>query len=103
MFLFNHIKSDDQALRLLFLAILAGLVVLAGGLWWVQVVNGREYQSRLEAQSFRSVRVGAPRGRILDRNSVELANNRPSYDVSFYLEEMRKPINAEFDARVKFA
>jgi len=103
MIFFNHIKSDDQALRLLSVGILAGLLVLAGGLWWVQVVNGREYQSRLEAQSFRSVRVGAPRGRILDRNGVELANNRPSYDVSFYLEEMRKPINDEYDRRVKFA
>ena len=30
MLLFNHIKSDDQALRLLFIAILAGLFVLAG-------------------------------------------------------------------------
>src|SRR5882672_490450 len=103
MFPFNPIKGDDQALRLMFVGILAGLLILAGGLWWVQVVNGREYQSRLEAQSFRSVRVGAPRGRILDRNGVELANNRPSYDVNFYLEEMRKPINEEYDRRVKFA
>ena len=103
MLLFNHIKGDDRALRILFFAVIAGLVVLAGGLWWVQVVNGREYQSRFESQSFRSVRVAAPRGRILDRNGIELANNRPSYDVSFYLEEMRKPINAEFDARVKFS
>lgn len=103
MLLFDQIKRDEPALRLLFIAILTGLAVLAGGLWWVQVVNGREYQTRLESQSFRSVRVAAPRGRILDRNGVELANNRPSYDVSFYLEEMRKPFNAEFDARLKFA
>lgn len=103
MFVFNHMKGDDQALRLLFIGILAGLVVLAAGLWWVQVVNGREYQSRLEAQSFRSVRVGAPRGRILDRNDVELANNRPSYDVNFYLEEMRSSFSAEYLRRYRFA
>ena len=101
MFLFNQIKRDDPALRLLFFAILAGLALLAGGLWWVQVVNGRKYQTALESQSFRSVRVSAPRGRILDRNGIELANNRPSYDVSFYLEEMRKAFTVEYKSRVQ--
>lgn len=103
MIFFNQIKRDDPALRLLFFAILAGLALLAGGLWWVQVVNGSKYQTALESQSFRSVRVSAPRGRILDRNGIELANNRPSYDVSFYLEEMRKAFSVEYKSRNQVA
>lgn len=103
MLLFNQIKRDDPALRLVFFAILAGFALLAGGLWWVQVVNGRKYQTALESQSFRSVRVSAPRGRILDRNGIELANNRPSYDVSFYLEEMRKAFSVEYKSRNQVA
>lgn len=103
MLLFNQMKRDDPALRLLFIGILAGLALLAGGLWWVQVVNGRKYQTALESQSFRSVRVAAPRGRILDRNGIELANNRPSYDVTLYLEEMRKAFNVEYKSRAQAA
>jgi penicillin-binding protein 2 len=79
--------------------ILAGLVLLLGGLWWVQVVCGREYQTHLETQSFRSIRTPAPRGKILDRNGIALADNRPRYDVSLYLEDMRKPFDAEFSQR----
>ncbi|MEY4387688.1 MAG: hypothetical protein RLY20_2971 [Verrucomicrobiota bacterium] len=102
MFIFNQLKRDDPALRLVSVVLLAGLVILFAGLWWVQVVCGREYQSHLETQSFRSVRVPAPRGKILDRNGVALADNRPRYDVCLYLEEMRKAFAADFDARFKY-
>jgi penicillin-binding protein 2 len=100
---FNPLQRDDPALRVVSLWVVAGLATLLAGLWWVQVVHGGEYQSRFESQSYRTVRVAAPRGRILDRNGTELANNRPSYDVNLYLEEMRKPMDAEFDTRVKAA
>lgn len=101
MLIFNQLKRDDPALRLVSLMVLAGLGILFAGLWWVQVVRGRDYQSHLETQSFRSIRVPAPRGKILDRNGVALADNRPRYDVCLYLEDMRKAFDAEFDARVK--
>ena len=101
MFIFNQLKRDDPALRLVSVIVLGGLVILLAGLWWVQVVCGREYQSHLETQSFRSVRVPAPRGKILDRNGVALADNRPRYDVCLYLEDMRKSFAAEYDARYK--
>ena len=47
---------------------LGGLGVLLAGLWWVQVVSARDYQANLETQSFRTVRIPAVRGKILDRN-----------------------------------
>jgi penicillin-binding protein 2 len=60
----------------------------------VQVVCSREYQSHLETQQLRSVRSPAPRGRILDRNGAVLAENRPRYNVSLYLEELRRSFDA---------
>jgi len=73
MLVFDQLKRDDPALRLVSLFILGGLLLLLGGLWWVQVVCARDYQSHLETQQLRSVRSPAPRGRILDRNGAVLA------------------------------
>jgi penicillin-binding protein 2 len=76
--------------------LLTGLVMLAcfGGLivrlWNLQVAQGTEYQRRLAKQSLRSVRLPGIRGRIFDRRGVALADNRPSYCVSLYLEEFRQ-------------
>src|SRR6516165_9363705 len=70
--------------------------VLLAGLWWVQVVSARDYQESLETQSFRTVRIPAVRGSILDCNHNVLAENRPTYNVSLYLEELRQPFDAAY-------
>jgi penicillin-binding protein 2 len=89
MIVFDQLKRDDPQLRLLTIVVLAGVVVLLAGLWWVQIVSARDYQANLETQSFRTVRMPAVRGKILDRNGTTLAENRPIYNVSLYLEELR--------------
>src|SRR5215471_4203162 len=96
MLIFDQLKRNDPQLRLLTLAMLGGMLVLLTGLWWVQVVSFRDYQAHLETQSFRTVRVPAPRGKITDRNGVVLAENRPSYNVSLYLEELSEAYQKEF-------
>ena len=75
----------------LWLAALACLGGLVLRLWNLQVAQGMEYQRKLAKQSLRSVRLPGIRGRILDRNGERLADNRPSYCVSLYLEELRRP------------
>jgi penicillin-binding protein 2 len=94
MLIFDQLKKNDPQLRALAVVVLGGLFVLLVGLWWVQVVSSRDYQANLETQSFRTVRIPAVRGRILDRNGVTLAMNRPRYNVSLYLEELHKPFEA---------
>ena len=100
MLLFDQLKKDDLQLRLVALAVLGGLGVLLGGLWWVQVVSARDYQAHLETQSFRTVRIPAVRGKILDRNGVALAENRPNYSVSLYLEELDGPFRHAYAVKV---
>ena len=78
-------------LLLLWLAMLGLFGALSHRLWNLQVSQGQEYQRRLAKQSLRSVRLPGVRGRILDRNGERLADNRPSYCVSLYLEELRRP------------
>lgn len=76
-------------LLLLWVAMLGCFGVLVFRLWNLQVAQGMEYQRKLSKQSLRSVRLPGIRGRLLDRNGERLADNRPSYCVSLYLEELR--------------
>lgn len=96
MLLFDQLNKGDRALRSLAWGVLAGLLVLLGGLWKVQVMSGAKYRERQETQSFRTVRVPAMRGRILDRNGEELAGNRPRYRLEIYLDELRPQFTAEY-------
>ena len=96
MLIFDQLKKDNPQLRAIAVLVLSGLGVLLAGLWWVQVVSAREYEANLEAQSFRTVRIPAVRGRILDRNGVALAESQPTYNVSLYLEELRKAFESAY-------
>ena len=87
MLIFDQLQKADRHLRVLSWLIALGMLVLLGGLWWIQVVRSRQYVETERVQSYRTVRVPAPRGKILDRNGVALAENRPVYSVSIYLAD----------------
>ncbi|TZE82245.1 penicillin-binding protein 2 [Calorimonas adulescens] len=55
--------------------------VIAGRLIQLQVVQGSYYREWSDEKRLRLIAVKAPRGKIVDRNGVELANNRPSFSV----------------------
>jgi len=64
------------------------LFLLLGALWRVQIMRGQHYDNKQDAQSLRRIRIPAARGEIIDRNGVVLANNRPSYDIAMYLDQI---------------
>jgi penicillin-binding protein 2 len=100
MIVFDQLGKNDRQLRLLAQIVFGGVLVLLAGLWWVQIVSYRNYQAHQETQSFRTIRIPAMRGKILDRNGVVLADSRPSYNVSLYLEELRKDFDAAYTGAV---
>ena len=93
--------------RLLVLALLVvgALWTLIARLHTLQVKQSDDFESSQIRQSVRRVLLPAPRGRIFDRNGLCLADNRPSYCIAVYAEELRKPgawsntVNA-VDARI---
>ena len=97
MLIFDELKENDPQLRLVAVVLAAGLGILLAGLWWVQIVSAREYQSHLETQSYRTVRIPAARGKILDRHGRVLAENRPRYDLSLYLDDLRRQFKAAYE------
>ena len=97
MLILDELKKNDPQLRLFAVALAAGLFLLLAGLWWVQIVSARDYQSHLETQSYRTVRLPAMRGKILDRNGQVLAENIARYNVSLYFEDLSGQFKSEYD------
>jgi penicillin-binding protein 2 len=96
MLIFDQLKKNDPQLRTITWCVLAGMGLLLAGLWYVQVISHRDYAENQKAQSFRTVRIPAIRGRILDRHERALAENQPSYNVCLYLDELRKQFKEEW-------
>lgn len=86
-------RIDAERLRFgaFSVVMLLGIVYLVAALYQIQVTDTVQYSDAQDAHSFRRVRLPATRGRILDRNGVVLADNKPSYCVALYIEELRKP------------
>ena len=103
MLVFDELKKNEPQLRLVAVMLLAGLCILLVGLWWVQVVSAREYQEHLTTQSSRTIRLPAVRGKILDRAGRVLAENRPSYNLSLYLDDLHRQFDAAYGALLKSA
>lgn len=96
MSLLDPAEHDNRAVNGLAVLVLAGLVVLLVGLWWIQVASRHTYQGQLEIQAVRTVRVPAARGRILDRTGVVLADTQPSFNLGLYLEELSREFRQEY-------
>lgn len=65
------------------LYIIAGLVILVLAFYWkIQVLDHQKYWKMAEANRLRELPLTAPRGLILDRQKVILADNIPSFKVS---------------------
>jgi penicillin-binding protein 2 len=83
----------DLAMRILW-----GLLGLLAGVYWVhQVLRGEDYERQAENNRMRKVPVTAPRGFILDRNGVVLAENEPSFTLLLYRRETK-----DLDGSIRF-
>jgi penicillin-binding protein 2 len=59
-------------------------------LWSLQVLSGSKYVNQAQSNSFRSVRVQAPRGPVLDRNGHALVTNVRSTSVQLWPADLPK-------------
>jgi penicillin-binding protein 2 len=97
MLVFDELKKNDPQLRLVAVLLVTGFLILLTGLWWVQVVSSRKYQSHQETQAYRTIRVPAMRGKILDREGRVLAENRPRYNLCLYFDDLGDQFAKEYD------
>ncbi|MDR0311211.1 MAG: penicillin-binding protein 2 [Acidobacteriota bacterium] len=64
-------------------------LVFGARLWQLQIIQGAEYTLKAERNRVRRIQIVAPRGAIFDRNGALLVENRPSFDVFLYREDMK--------------
>ena len=100
MFIFDIFKRDARRLRTISLVVAGGMLLLLAGLWFVQIVSGKQLEGDMRHQSFRMVQAPAVRGRILDRNGQVLAESQPHYNVVLYLEDLRGEFAGEYTNHV---
>jgi penicillin-binding protein 2 len=95
------IREDRQALlrrvEIARMGVGTVLSLLAIAYWIVQIVRGDYYFTLSENNRFRSVKITAPRGYILDRNGAPLVENEPAYTLHLYRREAR-----DLDASISF-
>lgn len=82
--------AERWRLFLIFALAALGLLYLGVTLRRVQVLNTLQYADALEHHSMRRVRLPATRGRIMDRHGTIMADNRPSYCLALFVEELRE-------------
>src|ERR1043166_3276396 len=69
--------------------ILAFFLVLAYGLWRLQVTQSDFYSTLAEKNRIRNVPILAPRGRILDREGRTIVDNYPSFSALLLRDSSR--------------
>ena len=75
--------------------------VLAGRLYQLQIRDGDQYKTAAEDNRVSERLIAPPRGRILDRFGVELANNRRNYRVLLVAEQASDGVPAALDTLSK--
>src|SRR5271163_3740878 len=80
--------------------VLAIFMILAYGLWRLQVVQTDMYASLAEKNRVRNVPILAPRGKILDREGRIIVDNYPSFS-ALLLRDSSRDLNADADAIAK--
>jgi penicillin-binding protein 2 len=76
--------------------ILGIFLVLAYGLWRLQVVQSDYYSSQAEKNRIRNVPILAPRGKILDREGRTIVDNYPSF-TALLLRDSSRDLDADAD------
>jgi penicillin-binding protein 2 len=76
--------------------ILAIFMILAYGLWRLQVVQSDLYASLAEKNRIRNVPILAPRGKILDREGRIIVDNYPSFS-ALLLRDSSRDLSADAD------
>ena len=90
MLVIDQLSRGDRQIRNISILVLSGISLLIIVLWRLQIFSSEKYIQQLERQSYRTVRVPAPRGQIIDRNGIVLATSNPSYSINLYIGDLSK-------------
>jgi len=93
-------KVSPLRLTIVQYAVLFVFLLLAYGLWRLQVMHSDEYALLAEKNRVRNVPILAPRGKILDREGRMIVDNYPSFS-ALLLRDSARDLYADADAIAK--
>ena len=85
--------SDPNKLKILFIFIVFCTLVLAGRLFYLQIIMGDQYLNQAEINRIRIQKVTSLRGAVLDRNNNILARNKASFSLTVVPADLPKNKN----------
>lgn len=91
-----------QRLTRALLCVVAAFMVLLARLFFLQLVEGPQYQRLSENNRIRLQTIEPPRGLILDRNHSRLVDNRPAFDLHIVLKDAR-PVDQTLQKLARYA
>jgi penicillin-binding protein 2 len=94
-----HLREDkvpSARLAIVQYAMLAVFLLLAYGLWRLQVMGGERYEMLAESNRVRTVPILAPRGIIVDREGRRIVDNYPSFS-ALLLRDQVHDLEAHID------
>lgn len=74
-------------------AVLAIFLLLAFGLWRLQILGSSRYSTLAEQNRVRTIPILAPRGKLLDREGRVIVDNYPSFSALLIREDLREISN----------
>jgi penicillin-binding protein 2 len=77
----EHLERLAERTRALSISAALLFLVVAGGYWYLQIVQGAHYRQQSENNRLRKAPIQAPRGLIVDRYGRSLVENIPSYNL----------------------
>jgi penicillin-binding protein 2 len=89
-------KVSEGRLTAVQYVLLGVFLVLAFGLWRLQIAHSDYYASLAEQNRIKQVPILAPRGKILDREGRIIVDNYPSFSV-LLLRDQKRDLNADAD------
>src|SRR5208337_2556690 len=77
--------------------ILAIFILLAFGLWRLQIIHQEKYDQQAQMNRVREVPILAPRGKILDREGRIIVDNYPSFSALLLRDQRQTNLDADLD------
>src|ERR1700722_7196626 len=88
--------SEDEAkaflprYKILYATIILGCMLIAGRLWFLQILQGSELRQFSERNRVKETKLPAPRGLFLDRENRVMVDNLPGFDASIAPQYAKK-------------
>jgi penicillin-binding protein 2 len=91
----SRIKSDllvdPVRIYIVVVTFLVIVMFLIGRLWYLQILNGKNFSIASERNRMREVPISAPRGIFFDRHGETLLSNRPFFDLVVIPQFLQEP------------